>query len=287
MYQQVVHAWMYGKRPYEQVFESLKRAGADGVDLTVHTGIAAPAAKDILSINIQKMANDFGLAIPSVTAGYVTPELDLSHNDSKMRQTAIDFTKGAIDVTAHAGCDRMLVSPSWVSETHQYYVSYEEDWRRAVESIHICGEYAADKGVMLLIEPINRYRTGLVRTVKEGLRMIADVDLPNVHLVPDTFHMNMEEEDGIPRALRMGGAHVKCLHIGDNTRRCPGFGTMDWREIIATLKDIDFSGPLSYEPVSNDYNTGQVSRDDDAMLYFESQLKKGIEYLRLVMDALN
>ena len=286
MLQQIVHAWMYGKRPYENVFESIKRAGADGVDLTVHTGGAAPAAEDLLKLDLKGLAANYGLTIPAVTAGYVSPELDLSNNDPKLRQIAIDFTNGAADVTAHAGADRMLVSPSWVSETHKYYVNYEDDWKQAVESLQICAEHAAKNGVMLLIEPINRYRTGLVRTVDEGLKMIEDIGMDNVHLVPDVFHMNMEEELGIPRALLHGGSHVKCLHIGDNTRRCPGFGTFDWRSILGTLQDIGFTGPLSYEPVSNDYNTGLVSSNDDAMLYFENQLKYGIAYLREIMNAL-
>lgn len=284
--QQIVHAWMYGKRPYTQVFESISRAGASGVDLTVHTGAAAPSSAEILKEDLQALAGNFGLTIPAVTAGYVSPDLDLSNPDPKLRQVAIDFSKGAIDVTAHVGADRMLVSPSWVSETHTYYRSYEEDWKQAVESVRICGEYASQCGVMLLIEPINRYRTGLVRTVAEGLRMVELVALENVHLVPDTFHMNMEEELGIPRALLACGKHVKCLHIGDTTRRCPGFGMMDWRSIIGALQDIGFDGPLSYEPVSNDYSTARVSADDEAMLYFENQLKHGIAYLNNIMEAL-
>lgn len=285
-WQQIVHTWMYGKRPYTRIFESVHSAGADGVDLTVHTGVAAPSAAELLKEDIQALAGNFGLTIPAVTAGYVSPDLDLSNPDSKLRQIAVDFTKGAVDVTAHVGADRMLVSPSWVSETHKYYVNYEEDWKQAVESVRICGEYAAQRGVMLMIEPINRYRTGLVRTVEEGLRMVKDIDLDNVHLVPDTFHMNMEEELGIPRALLAGGEHVKCLHIGDTTRRCPGFGMMDWRSILGALQDIGFTGPLSYEPVSNDYSTANVSSNDDAMLYFENQLRRGIAYLNRAMEAL-
>lgn len=285
MYKQIVHAWMYAKHPLETILESMVRIGADGIDFTVGDGIHDP--KEYLNMDIAKLIQDYGLCIPALTIGYVAQKNDLSNSDPKQRAGAVAFTKLAIDVTAHAGCDRALVSPSWVSEMHQYYAGYDEDWKRAVESIQEAGEYAAKKNIMLLIEPINRYRAGLVRTVSEALKMLADVNLPNVHMVPDTFHMNMEDEDGIPRSLLRAGEHVKCLHVGDNTRRAPGNGTLDWRAIIGALNDIGFDGPLSYELVYNAYNGAEVYKEPEALKAFEAELKAGIDYLRAVMERTN
>ena len=49
----------------------------------------------------------------------------------------------------------------------------------------------------------------------------------------DTFHMQIEEGDGIPNAIRRAGNYwLQHLHAADNTREAPGMGTMPWREIL-------------------------------------------------------
>lgn len=284
MYKQVVHSWMFGAHSLDTVMQTMQRIGADGIDLALGVG---PSLDELLATDLQGMAKKYGLCIPSATIGYVAQQNDLSHSDNAIRAGAVEFTKRCVDVAAHAGCDRALVSPSWVSEKHVIYTSFEEDWKRAVESIQEAGEYAQSKNVMLLVEPINRYRVSLVRTIDEALKMIEEIGLPNVHMVPDVFHMNMEDEDGVPRSLLRAGKHVKCLHIGDNTRRSPGHGTMDWRSIIGALNDIGFDGPLSYEPVYNAYSGAAVSKDPAAFAAFEAELKSGIEYLRDIMQRAN
>ena len=41
----------------------------------------------------------------------------------------------------------------------------------------------------------------------------------------DTFHMNIEESDGIPNAIRRaGGDYLKHFHVADNTREPPALG---------------------------------------------------------------
>jgi D-psicose/D-tagatose/L-ribulose 3-epimerase len=287
VFKQIIHTWMFSKHDLKRIMEIISRIGADGLDLTIDSGIVCPGSEDYLKMPIKSMLNDYGLMIPAITAGYVFEDLDHCHVDQKKRDNAINFTKRCIDVAIHVGCDRILVSPSFVSEKHIYHTNRLEDWKRAVDSLRQAGEYAQSMNVMLLIEPINRYRVSLVRNIAEAMQMIEDIDLPNIHIVPDTFHMQMEEEEGIPRALIHGGEHIKCLHVGDNTRRCPGFGTFDWRSIIGALYDIGFDGPLSYEPVSNDYSGNKVFTNEEYLDYFEGQLSSGINYLRSIMSNLN
>jgi D-psicose/D-tagatose/L-ribulose 3-epimerase len=69
-----------------------------------------------------------------------------------------------------------------------------KQWRLAVENIQQVALIAADHGVSLGLEPLNRFETDLVNTVEQGMRMIADIDRPNVGLLLDTFHINIEEK---------------------------------------------------------------------------------------------
>ena len=180
----------------------------------------------------------------------------------------------------------MLVSPSWVSVLQKLEQPYETHWRHAVEAVREIAPHAARRGVTLLVEPINRDRVSLVHTVREGLRFIGDVEEDNVALVADIFHMNIEESRGVVNALHEAAPKLQCVHIGENTRQCPGYGAADWGQIMSALRQTGYAGPLSYEPAELYFDAGQVARDETCARAFATRLKHGIAYLNALMDGL-
>lgn len=99
---------------------------------------------------------------------------------------------------------------------------------------------------MVLLEPLNRYESRYLNLVSANLAIIEEVDHPNAGLLPDVFHMSIEEAD-IPAALRAAGGQIAHVHLGDNNRLLPGHGTLDWTAIIRALKDVDYDGYLNLE----------------------------------------
>ena len=177
--------------------------------------------------------------------------------------------------------------PSWISTAHQYHVSLADDWKVAVESLRTITEFAASLGITMMIEPINRYRVGLVHTIAEALKMASEVNMPNIAIVPDTFHMNMEESLSIPNALIAGGAHVKTLHVGENNRSMPGLGALDWPKILLSLEKIGFDGCLSHEPVSLYFNENQIAAEQEHFFAFEQELSESVKFLTRCMKEVS
>jgi len=282
---QIVHTWMFGDSPLEENTASLARVGADGADLSITYEGRHTTEQALRKLDIQRIMADSGLKVMAVTPLYMHPDLELCHPDERVRQIAIDFSKAGADIAAQAGCDRMLISPSWISVRHQYYRCYEDDWKQAVDSLRIIAEYAGRQGVSLMIEPINRYRVSLVHTVEEGLRMMREVDMPKVGLVPDIFHMNMEEPLPLAQTLREANGHLLCLHIGDNNRKTPGGGYLDWKPILQAISDMDMEIPLSHEPVFLYFSEQKVAQDQSCRKFFEDHLANGIRHLNAVMEA--
>jgi len=98
----------------------------------------------------------------------------------------------------------------------------------------------------VLLEPLNRYESKYLNLVSDNLDIIQAVDHPNAGLLPDVFHMSIEESD-IPASLRQAQGHVVHVHLGDNNRLLPGHGHLDWPAIIQALRDIDYDGYLNLE----------------------------------------
>ena len=118
---------------------------------------------------------------------------------------------------------------------------------------------AEDCGVTYCVEAVNRFETCLINTAKEALDYVAEVDSKNIGVLLDTYHMNIEE-DSIGDAIRLVGAdRLKSFHTGDNNRRAPGRGHIDWDEVFSALADIGYKGRIVSEPFI--MQGGEVGRD--------------------------
>lgn len=98
----------------------------------------------------------------------------------------------------------------------------------------------------VLLEPLNRYESRYLNLVSDNLEIIEAVDHPNAGLLPDTFHMSIEEAD-VASSIRAAGDRVAHVHLGDNNRLLPGHGRLDWPSIFGALGEIGFEGAVSLE----------------------------------------
>lgn len=108
------------------------------------------------------------------------------------------------------------------------------------------GPWAADQGVTLVLEPLNRDETNIVNTLDEGLAIVQAVNAPGVRLLADLYHMLREEET--PEALRRAGRWLSHTHLAEKANRTPpGIAGDDFRPFLAVLKEIGFDDRMSLE----------------------------------------
>ena len=116
-----------------------------------------------------------------------------------------------------------------------------------IESVSEVAEYAAPKGVRLALENIPG---GYTSEPERLVRLMEDLDAPNVGVVIDTGHRNMSGDP--PATLRVIGEHLITLHLHDNhgegdEHLLPGRGNIDWQQVNASLGDIGYDGAFMYE----------------------------------------
>ena len=107
-------------------------------------------------------------------------------------------------------------------------------------------DYANTKGIKLALEPLNRFETDMINVVSQGLQFIKDVNMDNVGLHLDTFHMHLEEKSS-PAAIRLAGDKIFHFHACENDRGVPGTGQVYWAEIGKALKQTGYQGPVVIE----------------------------------------
>jgi sugar phosphate isomerase/epimerase len=221
----------------EQRIEQVARLGYDGVELAVRD----PAQIDVEALGAVVTAH--GLAVPAIGTGQAWGEERLSFTDPEpaVRAEAIRRVKSHIELAARFNAATIIGLIRGVTRPG---VSRAQAVEWLVGALRECAEAAA---LTLVVEPINRYETDLINTVDEGLELLDRVGADNVGLLPDTFHMNIEEAD-IEASLRRAGSRVRHFHVADSNRWHPGAGHLDFRRILALLQtELNYQSWVSAE----------------------------------------
>jgi D-psicose/D-tagatose/L-ribulose 3-epimerase len=125
-----------------------------------------------------------------------------------------------------------------------------ENRANSIAAVTRLADYAADKGININLEVVNRYETNIMNTGKEGLKFLEAVNRPNAYLHLDTYHMNIEE-DGMSQAVLDAGDALGYVHIGESHRGYLGSGNVDFDTFFTALKKINYSGPITFESFSS------------------------------------
>ncbi len=72
------------------------------------------------------------------------------------------------------------------------------------------------------------------------------IDSPAIRIMIDTFHANIEEKT-VGGAIECAGPYLVHIHANENDRGIPGSGHVDWKQVAASLKKVNYSGALVIE----------------------------------------
>jgi len=228
--------WDDAKRAISQSHE----LGFDAIE------IFPPDADTLRHLFLANHLSDLGMSVAAVGtgAGWVKHRLQLADEDLLIRQRAIDFIKTIIDCAAELGAPAIVGSMQGRSsqavkkETANAYLR---------EGLDVLSRHASQYEKFLLFEPLNRYETDQANTLDQAIALTQGI--PNVRILADLFHMNIEEAN-IADSIRRASKSIGHVHFADTNRMAVGLGHLDVPPIIVALQDIGYEGYLSAEVFS-------------------------------------
>lgn len=215
--------------------------GYDGVELAL--GLAG----DVDAATVAALLADHGLGIAAISTGRVYAEQQawLSSPDAAVRGRAATILLGLVDLAAELGAGRVNIG--------RVRGGLDEDPDRAagrgrfIDGIRSVGDHARSLGVDLVIEPVNRYELDFINSVlPDGIDIVDRVDHPAVRLMPDSFHMNIEDAEPARSVLAAAG-RVGYVQVADSNRWAPGQGHIDFGPFFDALETIGYDDWLSVE----------------------------------------
>ncbi len=185
---------------------------------------------------------------------------DMASEDASVRRAGIEYAKRTLEVLHEMG-GRIFGGinyTSWPSGLNEGLTDKSPYLERSAASLKQVMKTAEDYGIYYCVEIVNRFEQFLLNTAAEGMAFCEEVGSPNIKLLLDTYHMNIEE-DSFAEAIRTAGSRLGHFHIGETNRKCPGKGKMPWDEITGALKETGYRGAIVMEPFEK--MGGEVGRD--------------------------
>jgi len=236
-----VNTMVWTTRVGEQQRSLLSRVrdwGFDGVEIFVSPDEPAdiPLVRKILD----------ALKLDRTTSSVLPREANLVSPQADVRARGTEYLKKLLERTSELGasliCGPLYAGLGVMTGTRRTDV----EWKWAIDGLAVAARRGEELGVMLAIEPLNRFETYFLNTQVDAARLVRAVGAPNIKVLFDTFHANIEERSPAD-SVRAIAAELGHVHISENDRGIPGSGHNDWKGVLSALKEIDYKDWLTVE----------------------------------------
>lgn len=244
----------------EELISQLNEFGLSGLEVSIKD----PRSQDVA--DQLSLLKTLGVRVKALATGqsFYSDKLSIYNRDSEVRIKVEKRLREVID--AASDFEAYVILGGIRGKLGNDYNSTLVDIGNELIS-RLC-QYAITRGVVLLLEPINRYETDIVNTLDEGIELIEHLGCINLKLLPDTFHMNIEEAD-IVQSLSRHLPYIPYIHFADSNRLAPGFGHINFTDILSILLQHRYNGSLGLEIIPK-------PRSSEA-------IQQGVNYIRSLM----
>lgn len=277
MFKYSYDALVYFGEPIGTSIERVARFGYDAIEL-----VGEPDNHNW--DDVRRRTADAGIGVSSICSIYTGPERDLTNASASNRQKAVDYSKRVADFAAATGAPIMIVAPSVVGKMAPESAP-EQEWAWAIEGIQAVADHAAAQNVQLCIEAWNRYETHFINRIPQAVDLMRDVGRPNVGVMGDTFHMNIDDPD-IAGAVRDAGAAMIHIHFADSNRAAPGQGHTNFVPVMQALKDVGYKGHITFELLPAGSDPFATLRKGGGREFYDNYTQQAIQTIKALEGQL-
>lgn len=212
----------------------IKEMGFDIIELPVEN-------KELIDwARLKEIVKETGLKV--TISGAFGADRDISSDNPKIREQGVEYIIDCLKIAEDMGSP-IFGGPVYSAVGKTRFISEEQkkkerEW--CVENLKKVGKVAEDCGVVVGVEPLNRFESDMVNTADQAISIVKEVANPNIKIQLDTFHCNIEEKS-IPDTIRKIGKELLChIQANESDRGTPGTGNLDWMGIKSALNEIGY-----------------------------------------------
>lgn len=221
--------------------EKAKAYDFSGIELSIRT------PNDIDIKECETLLAKSGLSISAIATGqnFTKDGLCFVSPEKPVRDEVVSRIKTNIDFAAQYGAD-VIIGGVRGSTAAAMGAAKDEILERVRECMVQLLEHAEMRNVVLQFEAINRYEIACGKSLEDTAEIIRSFNHPNLKLLADTYHMNIEETSFYDSIINTADV-LGYMHLCDNNRMAAGLGRLDFTPIFKALTDIGYTGYLCAE----------------------------------------
>lgn len=220
-------------------FRLLSEIGYTGVELMT----VDPQSLDWREL--QFLSRRYGLPVVLVCTGELYGQLGLSFTDQDYdtRRAAVQRVKETVAFASSLGAHINIGRVRGFSDPENPKRSLA--W--ASSAIREVCDYAANRGVRVLLEHIERLETNFITTLPEACEFIDAMNHPALRAMVDVFALYHEERDMLDVIERLSPHYNEHVHLSDSDRYYPGHKDVDFESVIRSFRNAGFTGAFVEE----------------------------------------
>lgn len=187
--------------------------------------------------------------IRPVTTSPLQSDTDISSTDAEVNRRGVERHKAALRLARDMGADRMggvLYSAFGKAKQGPTPANFEA----AAEGLASVADAAAECGITLTLEVVNRYEANLINCASDAVRLVEAIGRTNVGIHLDTFHMNIEEAD-MMSAIDTALPYLMYFELDQNHRGRLTAGMIDFDPLLERLNQCGYTGLVGLEAFSS------------------------------------
>jgi sugar phosphate isomerase/epimerase len=253
----------------DDVFTYCAKIGYDAVEVAPFT--LAKYVTDISAAERQRIresAARAGVEISGIHWVLVQAEgMYLTSPEAATRTRTANYFCDLVDFCADLG-GKIIVVGSPKQRSLLPGVTFEQAWQWATDVFRPSVKRGEERGVTICFEPLPAEDTNFINTAAEAVRFTRQLQSPNFKVILDVRAMSHEEKP-VADIIRASKGDFAYLHANDKNLKGPGFGDVDFRPVVAALKDVGYDGVVSVEVFKYDEGAEVIAT-------------KSLEYLKSV-----
>lgn len=217
--------------------DALREAGLWGMELNIRDPRTVPFAE------VERLLHDHGLELSMFASGLTAKTLGLSLSalEEEHRRAAVAICS---EMLAWVERDEVGVIVGLLKgDDHSDPVRARAQMRRSLDEL---APVAERERTVLIVEATNRYETPIANSLREAYELVLPYPADWMRILPDTFHMNIEEQNLIA-ALEECSERFSSIHFSENNRFLPGYGGFAFGPVIQALREMGYEGRVGLE----------------------------------------
>jgi len=225
-------------------------AGYTGIEIAPFTLVKEGVA-EITPPRRQEMVramNDNGLVCAGLHWLLAPPPAGLHFTtpDDAVRARSVDYLNQLIDFCADLG-GKVLIFGS-PKQRNTVGISTDQACRHFADGLAAVADHAQDRGVKVLIEPLDKTQTDVVNTTAEAMELIKEINHPAIRTMFD-FHNTVDETLSFDAIIKKYFEYIEHVHVQEMDGRYLGTGNAatEYVKAFQTLKDLGYDKWVSLE----------------------------------------